>query len=54
MDGVSVGATVLTVDSTVGFGTTGTLIANYADGTFNSIKYTSKIFNSILWVFWSR
>ena len=42
IDGVSIGATVLTVDSTVGFGTTGILIANYADGTFNSIKYTSK------------
>ena len=45
VDSVSVGATVLTVDSTVGFGTTGTLIANYADGTFNSIKYTSKSLN---------
>jgi len=42
IDNVSVGSTVLTVDSTVGFGTTGVLIANYADGTFNSIKYTSK------------
>ena len=42
IDAVSVGSTVLTVDSTVGFGTTGVLIANYADGTFNSIKYTSK------------
>ena len=42
IDGVSIGATVLTVDSTVGFGTTGILIANYVDGTFNSIKYTSK------------
>ena len=42
VEGVSVGSTVLTVDSTVGFGTTGILIANYNDGTFNSIKYTSK------------
>jgi len=42
VSGVSIGATVLTVDSTVGFGTTGTLIANYSDGTFNSIKYTSR------------
>ena len=45
IDNVSVGSTVLNVDSTVGFGTTGTLIANYADGTFNSIKYTSKSLN---------
>ena len=42
VDSVSVGSTVLSVDSTVGFGTTGTLIANYADGTFNAIKYDSK------------
>ena len=35
---VSLGSTVLSVDSTVGFGTTGVLIANYTDGTFNSIK----------------
>ena len=45
VDSVSVGSTVLTVDSTVGFGTTGILIANYVDGTFNSIKYTSKSLN---------
>ena len=45
VEGVSVGSTVLTVDSTVGFGTTGILIANYNDGTFNSIKYTSKSLN---------
>ena len=44
VDSVSVGSTVLTVDSTVGFGTTGTLIANYADGT-STIKYTSKSLN---------
>ena len=42
VDSVSVGSTVLSVDSTVGFGTTGVLIANYTDGTFNSIIYTSK------------
>ena len=45
VDTVSIGSTVLTVDSTVGLGTTGTLIANYADGTFNTIPYTSKSFN---------
>ena len=32
----------MSVDSTVGFGTTGVLIADYADGTFSSIEYTSK------------
>ena len=42
VDSVSAGSTVLSVDSTVGFGTTGTLIAGYVDGTFNSIKYDSK------------
>ena len=42
VDSVSVGSTVLSVDSTVGFGTTGTLIASYEDGTFNTIKYDSK------------
>ena len=42
VDSVSVGSTVLSVDSTVGFGTTGTLIASYEDGTFNSITYDSK------------
>jgi hypothetical protein len=45
IDGVSIGSTVLSVDSTVGFGTTGTLIATYADNTFNAIKYTSKSLN---------
>ncbi len=42
VDGVSVGSTVLTVDSTVGFGTTGVLIANYIDGSSSTINYTSK------------
>ena len=42
VDSVSVGSTVMSVDSTVGFGTTGVLIADYADGTFSSIEYTSK------------
>jgi len=42
VDPVSIGATTLSVDSTVGFGTTGTLIANFADGTFNTINYSSK------------
>ena len=42
---VSVGATVLNVDSTVGFGTTGTLIADYIDGSSSIINYTSKSLN---------
>ena len=42
IDSVSVGSSVLSVDSTVGFGTTGVLVANYANGTFSTIKYTSK------------
>ena len=39
---VSVGSTVLDVDSTVGFGTTGTLVANFDNGTSSIIKYDSK------------
>ncbi len=42
VDPVSVGSSVLMVDSTVGFSTSGSLIANFADGTSNTIKYTSK------------
>ena len=42
IEGVSIGSTVLTVDSTVGFGTTGSLIANFDDGTSTTIKYESK------------
>ncbi len=42
IDNVSIGATVLTVDSTVGFGTTGSLIANFNDGTSSIIGYESK------------
>ena len=45
VDSVSIGSTVLTVDSTVGFGTTGTLIATFADGSTNSIKYEDKSLN---------
>ena len=45
IDSISIGSTVLTVDSTVGFGTTGTLVANYADGSSSSIDYTSKSLN---------
>jgi len=42
---VSVGSTVLTVDSTVGFGTTGTLVAKYLTNKSSTIKYTSKSLN---------
>ena len=42
IDNVSIGGTVLTVDSTVGFSTTGSLIANFDDGTSSTIKYESK------------
>ncbi len=45
INSVSVGSTVLDVDSTVGFGTTGTLIATYADETNSTINYTSKSLN---------
>ena len=45
IDSVSIGSTVLTVDSTVGFGTTGVLIADFGNGTSNSIQYTSKSLN---------
>ena len=45
VDSISIGSTVMSVDSTVGFGTTGSLIANFADGTSNVIKYTSKSLN---------
>ena len=45
VDSVSVGSTVLSVDSTVGFGTTGTLIAKFENGTSNTINYTSKSLN---------
>ena len=39
---VSAGATVLDVDSTVGFGSTGDLFVSYADGTTGIVSYTSK------------
>ena len=42
---VSIGATTLDVDSTVGFPTTGTLIADYVDGTSSTITYQSKTLN---------
>ena len=42
---VSTGATVLDVDSTVGFPKTGTLVANYENGTSSTINYTSKSLN---------
>ncbi len=45
VDPISVGSTVLSVDSTVGFGTTGSLVANFDDGTSNTINYTSKSLN---------
>ena len=45
VDSVSVGSSVLSVDSTVGFGTTGTLIAKFENGTSNTINYTSKSLN---------
>ncbi len=45
VDPISVGSTVMSVDSTVGFGTTGSLLANFDDGTSNTINYTSKSFN---------
>jgi hypothetical protein len=35
----------MSVDSTVGFGTAGTLLANFADGTSSTITYDSKSFN---------
>ncbi len=45
VDPISIGSSVMSVDSTVGFGTTGTLVARFADGTSNTIKYTSKSLN---------
>ena len=45
VDSVSIGSTVLTVDSTVGFGTTGNLVSYFDDGTSAKIEYTSKSLN---------
>lgn len=42
---VSTGSTTLDVDSTVGFPTQGTLIADYDDGTSSTITYESKTLN---------
>ena len=39
---VSAGATVLDVDSTVGFGSTGDIFVTYNDGTTGVVSYTSK------------
>ena len=39
---VSSGATILNVDSTVGFGTTGELAVTYSDTTLGVVSYTSK------------
>ena len=39
---VSSGSTVLDVDSTVGFPSSGTLIVDYSDGSSITVKYTSK------------
>ena len=39
VDPISIGSSVMSVDSTVGFGTTGSLIARFVDGTSNTIKY---------------
>ena len=43
MENVSAGASVITVDSTIGFGTTGTILSNN-----NIITYTSKTVNQFL------
>ena len=43
IENVSVGASVITVDSTVGFGTTGTIISGV-----NTITYTDKTINQFL------
>jgi hypothetical protein len=45
VDSISIGSTVMSVDSTVGFGTAGTLLANFDDGTSSTITYDSKSFN---------
>ena len=42
---VSAGSTILDVDSTVGFGTTGTLVINSSAGTATEVTYTSKTLN---------
>ena len=42
---VSAGSTILDVDSTVGFGSTGTLALNSAAGTPTLVSYTSKTLN---------
>ena len=46
---VGAGLTVIDVDSTVGFGTTGELHFKYIDNTVGVSSYTSKKFNSIFW-----
>ena len=42
---VSAGATILDVDSTVGFGTNGTLVIDSSAGTATEVTYTSKTLN---------
>ena len=42
---VSIGSTVISVDSTVGFGATGVLKVDYDNGTSSTINYTSKTLN---------
>lgn len=42
---VEIGASIITVDSTVGFSNEGELYVRYADQTFGVVSYTSKSFN---------
>ena len=42
---VEIGASIITVDSTVGFSNEGELYVKYADQTFGVVSYTSKSFN---------
>ena len=46
---VSAGATILDVDSTVGFGTNGTLVINSSTGTATQVTYFKNI-KSVLWL----
>ena len=45
VESVSIGSTVINVDSTVGFGATGVLKVDYDNGTSSTVKYTSKTLN---------
>ena len=42
---ISIGSTVIDVDSTVGFGTTGSLVCKLSNGTDVNIQYQSKSYN---------